>query len=153
MSNGKEEKEGLGGFERGEQGFNARSNLYEACSHKPPGSYYPLMLLLDALRGLILTCCWVCESNFECVAKLHWLVFHLMEGFGKLLQNLPNGKSRIFWHPSHCPTTGRQEPPANPQPALVMKEQSIPTFNVAQTMTITSNFDSIVNSTSRIRSG
>jgi hypothetical protein len=75
-----------------------------------------------------------------------------MEGFGKLLQNLPNGRSKTFWHPSHWSITGRQEPPLNPQPAFVIKEQFIPAFNVAQTMTITSKFDNIINSTGRIRS-
>ena len=42
-----------------------------ACSHEPSAAYFPLILLFEALRGLILACCWLCESHFECVAKLH----------------------------------------------------------------------------------
>jgi hypothetical protein len=82
------------------------SSRDEACPHEPATAYFPLVLLFDALRGLIFTCCWLCESNLECVAKLQLLIFHLLEGFGKLLQNFPAGNSTTFWHPSHFSTTG-----------------------------------------------
>ena len=43
-------------------------------------SYYLLLFLFDALRGLIF--CSFFASTLRCVAKLQLLVFHLMEGFG-----------------------------------------------------------------------
>lgn len=68
------------------------------------------------------------------------LVRHLAEGLGKALQYLPSGRARTFWHPSHCSTTGWQEPPLNPQPVFVMKAHSSPAFTVEQIMTHTSKF-------------
>ncbi len=68
----------------------ARPRRLEAVAHKisawlssfPMMPYFFLVPRLDALRGLILACCWVCADALAWPAKLQMPVLHLTEGLG-----------------------------------------------------------------------